>query len=587
MSQRCGGFVLYPEREREKDPEGKFGVRSFFLLIPFFLRLRVKPFVNRPDHIVNESETTGLNWTTDENAIPGKIDTSTLDGKYRDNAGQEIQLGPQQLKAAKAICDVLQKDIPAGAKERRQHIFLLGGAGTGKSKVIEYVAKTLPVLMMAPTGIAASVIGAKTVHSTLDIRVGHDKDLTADEVKTMQAGGLYTKINGVVLDEISFVSREILRSIDKRLRQLMGEEHLRFGGLPVIFVGDFYQLPPPGGSRLYMPDSATIKGADQRTVDTNIFDESYAFELFAQQRASGDLRHTQLVEKMRINPAEAWKEFLEAVQFLTADDVTSQGFADAMVIVPANEERHIINMQMALATASKTGNKLLLWDSGYCEKSNMTIEEVIVSQPWRLNAFQAGARCIVNENMGTSKVANGAPAILRSIIVDGEAPTVLRTTMFPNVEHIRAPKFVICELVNALNQPNGVQVPMTERNWASKDDKKNAGTMTYDLASAATYHKVQGQTLERVILDVSTRPMLLGRLDFHSAYVAITRVKSLDAIRVVPRIDRTDAAWKKWRRPEFPLMRHAIWLSESTYSFGESKIAMREPLKKKARLEKH
>ena len=50
-----------------------------------------------------------------------------------------------------------------------------------------------------------------------------------------------------VIDEISYISPELLGQIDKRLQQIMGFE-MDFGGLVVLLMRDFYQLPPVGNS---------------------------------------------------------------------------------------------------------------------------------------------------------------------------------------------------------------------------------------------------------------------------------------------------------------------------------------------------
>ena len=61
----------------------------------------------------------------------------------------------------------------------------------------------------------------------------------------------------LVIDEISYISPEALGQIDNRLRQLMGKPESPFGGLAVLLMGDFYQLPPV--AEPYNLYSATMK----------------------------------------------------------------------------------------------------------------------------------------------------------------------------------------------------------------------------------------------------------------------------------------------------------------------------------------
>ena len=77
-----------------------------------------------------------------------------------------------------------------------------------------------------------------------------------------------------------------------------------------------------------------------------------------------------------------------------------------------------------------------------------------------------------------------------------------------------------------------------------------------ELAFAITYHKLQGQTLQKVILDINMRPNSLKRLDFYSFYVGMTRVEYADNIRILPCQDdnrfshlkklKTSVNLKKW-----------------------------------------
>ncbi len=54
-----------------------------------------------------------------------------------------------------------------------------------------------------------------------------------------------------------------------------------------------------------------------------------------------------------------------------------------------------------------------------------------------------------------------------------------------------------------------------------------------DLAFAITYHKVQGQTMEKIILDLNKRPTSLKQLDFHAFYVGMARVELPQHIRIL------------------------------------------------------
>lgn len=55
-----------------------------------------------------------------------------------------------------------------------------------------------------------------------------------------------------------------------------------------------------------------------------------------------------------------------------------------------------------------------------------------------------------------------------------------------------------------------------------------------DSGYSFTFHKVQGVTVPRIVVDLNARPAKLGRLQHGSLYVAITRVTSANGIRIMP-----------------------------------------------------
>lgn len=138
-----------------------------------------------------------------------------------------------------------------------------GGPGTGKSHLTQSI-KTLSkrmgvgVTCMAYTGVAAGLMPeGNTCHSMLGIHVNkstHDSPAVPNAVKLIELGKKLGKETLVlaIIDEISFVSPEMLCIIETRLRQILtGEDGEEFGGLGVILMGDFFQLPPIPADTLF------------------------------------------------------------------------------------------------------------------------------------------------------------------------------------------------------------------------------------------------------------------------------------------------------------------------------------------------
>uniref|UniRef100_A0A1X7UUS6 ATP-dependent DNA helicase n=1 Tax=Amphimedon queenslandica TaxID=400682 RepID=A0A1X7UUS6_AMPQE len=136
--------------------------------------------------------------------------------------------------------------------------FITGGAGTGKSHVISVIKKHLErayigagnaCILMAPTGVAAFNIGGLTIHQALSLSVEHGnstgyRKLGAERLMELRQSWKY--VNTIIIDEISMVSYLTMSFIHQRLTEIKGtdDSEVLFGGLNVIAVGHFFQLPP-------------------------------------------------------------------------------------------------------------------------------------------------------------------------------------------------------------------------------------------------------------------------------------------------------------------------------------------------------
>lgn len=137
----------------------------------------------------------------------------------------------------------------------KKNVFITGGAGVGKShllkKIVARVEKTMDsteYCVSASTGSAAVLISGTTLHSfcgfgtkTLDeysIKniVGYMKDAALSRWKDIKI---------LIVDEISMISPFFFETLDGVARNIRSKQsHLPFGGIQLVLVGDFYQLPP-------------------------------------------------------------------------------------------------------------------------------------------------------------------------------------------------------------------------------------------------------------------------------------------------------------------------------------------------------
>lgn len=129
-------------------------------------------------------------------------------------------------------------------------ILITGEAGTGKSYIIQKIIDQCNkidriVAVTAMTGTAASLIGGKTVHSWGSLGIGNR---SAEYYSEKILGSWPKKIKWrkcrvLIIDEISMMDANFFELIEKVARLVRGNNR-PFGGMQVILIGDFYQLPP-------------------------------------------------------------------------------------------------------------------------------------------------------------------------------------------------------------------------------------------------------------------------------------------------------------------------------------------------------
>ena len=142
--------------------------------------------------------------------------------------------------------------------------FITGSAGTGKSYLLRYLIQKLydlhgvdAVGVTASTGIAALHIGGQTLHSFAGIGLakGSPDELYAAFTKGRKRVARWRKLKVLIIDEISMLGGEVFEMLEEFSRKVRRND-VPFGGIQIVVVGDFLQLPPVKCEQLCFETSA-------------------------------------------------------------------------------------------------------------------------------------------------------------------------------------------------------------------------------------------------------------------------------------------------------------------------------------------
>lgn len=229
--------------------------------------------------------------------------------------------------------------------QREQSLIYVGGeGGVGKSQVIKAIVAAMDlihrkeeVMLMAPTGAAADIIGGSTYHTSLGISLNrYKRGGVSPRVRR-----LWYRKTVMVIDEVSMIDLSALSIINthcKIARSLDRSSPELFGGLPVvILMGDFHQFPPVQGQPLWKAprndteqDGKLIWNQFQQVV---ILDE--------QMRQAEDVSYRNLLRRARSGTLTP-----DDLTMLNSKVITSLAdtcYQDATAVVKLNSLRHVLN----------------------------------------------------------------------------------------------------------------------------------------------------------------------------------------------------------------------------------------------------
>jgi ATP-dependent exoDNAse (exonuclease V) alpha subunit len=395
----------------------------------------------------------------------------------------------------------------------KEHIFLTGRAGTGKSTLLRYfrdhTKKKLVVL--APTGVAALNVQGQTVHSFFHFK----PDITLSKVKKLNFPGgrenLYEKLETIVIDEISMVRADILDCVERFLRLNGPDKNRPFGGIQMIFIGDLFQLPP------------VVKNEERR-----VFRDIYKSPFFFSSNAISQVQlHYIELTKIYRQTDETFIHLLNAIRTNTATfedlELLNTRFTPDLVTSPYGLT---ICLTTTNAKADEINASQLTQVKGdiFSAQAQLSGKFDPRQAPADMNLeIKPGAQIMFVNNDRAHRWVNGS---------------IGRVVKISQDKHTK--EDIIIVKIN-----DGEMVEVTPFSWElfryGYDGQKReittntVGTFTQYplmLAWAVTIHKAQGKTFERVVVDIGHGTFAHGQL-----YVAISRCRTLPGLKLKQKIE--------------------------------------------------
>lgn len=414
------------------------------------------------------------------------------------------------LPAARAP-DPAVAEARAALTDRTPVVLVTGRAGTGKSHFIRALVEDdpqLPQAVLAPTGLAAMNIGGQTVHSFFGFPPrpligGADKP---HWFFTRIAKGL----RRLIIDEVSMLRADVLDAMDAHLRTARKSARV-FGGVQVLLVGDFYQLPP------------VVRGDEGQLLEDAGYASPYAFSAHALRDAplaavelrevyrQSDLDFIALLSAIREQRGVA-----DAVETLNAECLGRSLKQKPVLLCATNAVADRYNVQGLAALDGKLAQYSGAFE-GEPPKNAGSAERF--PAPMQLQ-LKRGARVIFTQNDPESRWVNGS---LGTVLALGETIVQVKLDSGETVDVERA---VWPQARWAWNA--------TENRMEKKDEFKY---VQFPLAPAwaLTIHKAQGMTLDSVEIDLGRGAFAPGQ-----TYVALSRARSMEGLRLARPLNERD-----------------------------------------------
>lgn len=386
--------------------------------------------------------------------------------------------------------------------DRTPVVLVTGRAGTGKSHFIRTLVEEdpgFPQALLAPTGLAAMNIGGQTVHSFFGFPprplIGATEKPHWFFTRTARA------IRRLIVDEVSMLRADVLDAMDQHLK-VARKSSRPFGGVQMLLVGDFYQLPP------------VVRGEEGQLLEDAGYSSPYAFSAHV----------------LRDAPVAA----------LQLTEVHRQTDRDFIAMLSAIRERRSVEEAVATLNEVCLERSLTQRPVLLCA-TNAVADNYNARGLAALSGISARYSGAFEGEQPRSQVADRYPAPLELILKRGAR--VIFTQNDPEGRWVNGSlgtvkaldENIITVLLDAGEEVDVERAVWPQARWTWNASEKRMEVkeefkyVQFPLAHAwaLTIHKAQGMTLDAVEIDLGRGAFAPGQ-----TYVALSRARSMEGLRL-------------------------------------------------------
>jgi len=450
----------------------------------------------------------------------GSLDkeSSTVDKGSSSNALDDNLLSPEQITAFE--------------RYRLGHnVFITGPGGTGKSYLIKTIKADLEQreikhAVCGLTGCASVLLNccAKTIHSWsgLGLGAGEIHDIVDKAVKNRKANANWKTTRVLIVDEVSMMSLKIFNALNKIGQTIRRNPSKPFGGMQIIFIGDFYQLPPVG--RYTEPETTMFCFQSANWFSTFSKENHIVLKTLFRQK---DPTYIKVLDEVRQGVIS--EESAELLKQRTIAKYADNGTGIIPTkLFPRNADADRVNqmMYMKLKDEEQTYNYAKHTNMQTFAESGKPIQPEVLIRCADLSREEVEQQlellmenCKVNKELKLKKgalvmclanididagICNGS----QGVIVDFVQSATLGTR-FPIVRFL-----------------NGITMQISPKVYQHGDYPRiGIEQLPLRLAWAFTIHKSQGITLEIAEMDLGSNVFEYGQ-----SYVGLSRVRSIEGL---------------------------------------------------------